>query len=73
MDAEKEINFPSYDPISRIFSPEQSSLIQLVRQCGIESAVGCMDWSRGLDVPDDALPWSFKSLKTTDPLQRTWF
>ena len=49
--------------LAEFFSPEQSSLIQLVRQCGIESAVGCMDWSRGLDVPDDALPWSFNILK----------
>ena len=48
--------------LAEFFSPEQSSLIQLVRQCGIESAVGCMDWSRGLDVPDDALPWSFNIL-----------
>ena len=49
--------------LAEFFSPEQSSLIQLVRQCGIESAVGCMDWSRGLDVPDDTLPWSFTSHK----------
>ena len=49
--------------IAEFFNPDQSSLIQLVRQCGIEDAVGCMDWSRGLEVPDEALPWSFNSLK----------
>ena len=49
--------------IAEFFNPDQSSLIQLVRQCGIEDAVGCMDWSRGLEVPDEALPWSFNPLK----------
>ena len=59
--------------LAEFFSPEQSSLIQLVRQCGIESAVGCMDWSRGLDVPDDALPWSFNILKKQQNLRESQY
>ena len=49
--------------IAEFFEPHHSSLIQLVKQCGVKEVVGSMDWSRGLDVPPDQLPWSFDSLQ----------
>jgi len=34
----------------------------MVKQCGITHAVGGMDFSHGLDVPEEYLPWSYMSL-----------
>jgi len=34
----------------------------MVKQCGITHAVGGMDFSHGLDVPHERLPWSYMSL-----------
>jgi mannonate dehydratase len=34
----------------------------MARQCGVETAVGVMDFGRGLDVPKEELPWSWMSL-----------
>ena len=48
--------------IAEAFSPEHRSLWQMLKQSGIEHAVGCMDFSGGVDVPRDQLPWSYMSL-----------
>jgi len=34
----------------------------MVKQCGVDHVVGVMDFSRGLNVPREELPWSFMSL-----------
>jgi mannonate dehydratase len=34
----------------------------MVKQCGIDHVVGVMDFSRGLNVPREELPWSYMSL-----------
>jgi len=34
----------------------------MVKQCGIDYVVGTLDWTRGLDVEKDDLPWSYMSL-----------
>ncbi|MCJ7737336.1 MAG: mannonate dehydratase [Anaerolineae bacterium] len=48
--------------IAEAFSPEHRCLWQMLKQSGIEHAVGCMDFSGGVDVPRDQLPWSYMSL-----------
>jgi mannonate dehydratase len=34
----------------------------MVKQCGVDYVVGTMDFSHGLDVPAEELPWSYMSL-----------
>lgn len=48
--------------IAEILPPQPGPLWSLVRQCGVEHVVGTMDFSRGLDVPADQLPWSYMAL-----------
>lgn len=48
--------------IAEILPPQRSPLWTLAQQCGINDVVGTFDWSRGLDVPKDDLPWSYMSL-----------
>ena len=50
--------------IAEFFQPDQESLIQLVKQCGVTDVVGSMDWSEGLEVPKERLPWSMDKLAT---------
>ena len=50
--------------IAEFFQPDQESLIRLVRQCGVNDVVGSMDWSEGLEVPKERLPWSMDKLAT---------
>jgi mannonate dehydratase len=48
--------------IAEVLPPQRTPLWTLVKQCGIDHIVGTMDFSRGLDVPKDDLPWSYRSL-----------
>ena len=48
--------------IAEVLPPQSSGLWTMVKQCGIQDVVGTMDFSRGLDVPAEDLPWSFMSL-----------
>ncbi|MBN8638282.1 MAG: mannonate dehydratase [Anaerolineae bacterium] len=48
--------------LAEVLPPQQSVLWTLAKQCGVDHVVGTFDWSRGLDVPKDELPWSYMSL-----------
>ncbi len=48
--------------IAEMLPPRPDPLWRLARQCGIDTVVGTMDFSRGLDVPREELPWSYTSL-----------
>jgi mannonate dehydratase len=48
--------------IAEVLPPRPTPLWQLVKQCGIRHVVGVMDFSRGLNVRREELPWSYTSL-----------
>ena len=48
--------------IAEVFSPDQTALMQMVKQCGVDHVVGVMDFSGGLNVSKEELPWSYMSL-----------
>ncbi len=48
--------------IAEVLSPQPTPLWRMVKQCGIDHVVGVMDFSRGLNVSREDLPWSYMSL-----------
>jgi len=48
--------------IAEALPSRHSGLWTMVKQCGLTHAVGGMDFSGGLDVPKERLPWSYMSL-----------
>ncbi len=48
--------------IAEILPPRPDPLWRIAKQCGVDAAVGVMDFSAGLSVPRDQLPWSHMNL-----------
>lgn len=48
--------------LAEVLPPRHTPVWTLAKQCGVDYVVGTLDWSRGLDVPKDDLPWSYPSL-----------
>jgi len=48
--------------IAEILPPRPDALWRMAKQCGIDTAVGMMDFNAGLAVPREELPWSYMNL-----------
>ncbi len=48
--------------IAEALPPRPDALWRMAKQCGIDTAVGMMDFSRGLAVDREDLPWSYMSM-----------
>jgi len=51
--------------IAEVLPPHPTPLWTLSKQCGVDHVVGTFDWSRGLNVPKDDLPWAYMPLVRT--------
>jgi len=48
--------------IAEVLPPHPTPLWRIAKQCGIDTVVGVMDFSKGLAVAREELPWSYMSL-----------
>lgn len=51
--------------IAEVFSPQQSTLSKMVKQCGVDHVVGGISLYPISNAGDDEQPWSYKSLSHT--------
>ena len=48
--------------IAEVLPPHPDALWRMAKQCGVDTAVGVMDFSAGFAVPREELPWSYMNL-----------